>query len=74
MQWTQQEDELCYDEEGLDAIQKQNAAYNLGDLKREEDVLMTLYSKVSCLLSNTGYKNMVSSPLKRHRGSHVVAR
>lgn len=38
-------EEVGYD----DPLQPNSAAYNLGDLKREEEILISLYSKVSAL-------------------------
>lgn len=46
----QREDGLCYGVGSIGNNSQRFAAYNLGDLKREEDVLLNLYTKVICFI------------------------
>ena len=45
----QNQEELCYFDDNVGNNSNRYAAYNLGDLKREEEVLLNLYTKVSFL-------------------------
>ena len=45
----QNQEELCYFADNVGNNSNRYAAYNLGDLKREEEVLLNLYTKVSFL-------------------------